>query len=312
MTEPPVLVWGNLPQRGQPRRAGAAHLDQCAIVGCDRIREGMLCPLHTQRWRRAAPLIADADQVGLRESGFGVFGIILADEDGVLCYECGRWMRLLTAGHLATHNLTQDDYRTKHGLPRRAGLCATSYSAARRTIIEAQPGLIDAAAERLRALQPEAARLAREAIANGRVTAAGKAARADALREVARASATGKTCPVCGDPMPSGAKHRKLRVCSDECESTAKRAGAHRRAARDAGEPLSFQRREGTGRQLSFDDIAALLHRSPEAIRARLRVGTLPPHDGRRDGARWWWESSITPQPHPPGTHETSFGGTGA
>ncbi len=53
-------------------------------------------------------------------------------ERSVTCVECGKTFKVLTKKHLATHNLTPEEYREKHGYKKGAALIAKSLSKARR------------------------------------------------------------------------------------------------------------------------------------------------------------------------------------
>ncbi len=59
--------------------------------------------------------------------------------DKIQCFVCGKTYKRLGL-HLATHSLTEDDYRKLYGLPWRRGLCGTdafqAYSAAAKRRIE--------------------------------------------------------------------------------------------------------------------------------------------------------------------------------
>ncbi len=52
-------------------------------------------------------------------------------EDKVICLECSKEMRQLTAKHLGSHGLTIREYKTKWGFPRKQSLSALSLSRAR-------------------------------------------------------------------------------------------------------------------------------------------------------------------------------------
>ena len=55
----------------------------------------------------------------------------------VICLECGKEFKQLTAKHLALHGTDQKSYKEKHGIPRRQALSSKSLSAQRRrTAIE--------------------------------------------------------------------------------------------------------------------------------------------------------------------------------
>ncbi|WP_075817066.1 MucR family transcriptional regulator [Serinicoccus sp. CNJ-927] len=55
--------------------------------------------------------------------GFGHFGIVDSDPEGVLCHECGRRFAHLGLHAWRGHGITADQYREQHGLPRK-GLVA--------------------------------------------------------------------------------------------------------------------------------------------------------------------------------------------
>ncbi|GAB6058297.1 Ros/MucR family transcriptional regulator [Desulfonatronum parangueonense] len=53
-------------------------------------------------------------------------------EKSITCLECGKTFKVLTKKHLATHDLTADEYREKHGYKKKTSLIAKSLSKARR------------------------------------------------------------------------------------------------------------------------------------------------------------------------------------
>lgn len=48
---------------------------------------------------------------------------------------------------------------------------------------------------------------------------------------------------------------------------------------------------------MPIEAVAASLGLTVRSVSARVAAGTLSPHDGRADGERWWWESTIAGQP---------------
>ena len=48
--------------------------------------------------------------------------------NGIICLECGQEFKMLSAKHLASHDLDSRSYRKKHGLPAGQPLCAKSLS----------------------------------------------------------------------------------------------------------------------------------------------------------------------------------------
>ncbi|NCC25191.1 MAG: transcriptional regulator [Deltaproteobacteria bacterium] len=53
-------------------------------------------------------------------------------EKSVVCIECGKVFKVLTKKHLATHDLTPEEYKAKWGLPKGASLVAKSLARERR------------------------------------------------------------------------------------------------------------------------------------------------------------------------------------
>lgn len=281
------------PSASSQARGGHAHLTACAIEGCERVRKGrLLCALHAARIRAGRPLIADHEAVGQRPSGFGLYGVVIADEQSILCHECGRAFRMITAGHLRTHGLTPEEYRLRHGLARRVGLCCGEYAEAHRAKVarlEEEQGFVTAGTERVKRLGRVGSEAARLAVTSD----AGKAARAAGLRRAAAERGTVRACHECGALMPSGPQWRKAVYCSTTCGDQSRRRAAWRRAAKRAGEPLTFVRTPGDGARLSPEAVAHRLGIKPSSIRKRVLKGTLPLHDGRTDGEPWWWETTV-------------------
>ncbi len=58
--------------------------------------------------------------------GFGKFGVLVEDEDGLKCHECGWVGRHLGLHTARAHDLPAADYRIRHGLRRSKGLVAAS------------------------------------------------------------------------------------------------------------------------------------------------------------------------------------------
>ena len=53
-------------------------------------------------------------------------------ESSVVCLECGKSFKVLTKKHLAAHNLTPEEYRSKYGYKKGAPLAAKSLQRERR------------------------------------------------------------------------------------------------------------------------------------------------------------------------------------
>jgi hypothetical protein len=56
--------------------------------------------------------------------GYGRYGILEETDDGLVCHHCGRVRRFL-GRHVRVHELSADDYREAHGLPRSLPLAST-------------------------------------------------------------------------------------------------------------------------------------------------------------------------------------------
>ena len=102
-----------------PRR-----LVRCAVPDCaNRPWHTGLCPVHTRARKRT---IATTTPPTATRSGHGLYGILDDDGETIACHECGARMRQLTASHLATHDLTTEDYKYTHGIDRSVGLIASN------------------------------------------------------------------------------------------------------------------------------------------------------------------------------------------
>lgn len=291
MSDQDAVERGGLPsgQRGM-RRAGARDDTPCRVAGCPRPRDSAiteLCSYHRHRQRQDKPLETGIDEVGARPSGHGLFGVVDRDEDAIMCHECGRWMRVLTPGHLSRHGLTPELYRQRHGLARKEPLACESYRQAHREKLLARPDIIAAGTA---AIAGRAGTEAAAAAARGRpVAPAAAAARAEALPR----GRTPRPCAICGIDLPTTARARKLTVCSRACEGIAKARAAFRRGALRAGEPKDFSRRDGGAGQITRLDLPAWLELTDDQVTYRLRTGAIPPHDGRTDWVPWWWISTL-------------------
>ena len=291
MSDQDAVERGGLPsgQRGV-RRARARDDTPCRVAGCPRPRDSAiteLCSYHRHRQRQDKPLETGIDEVGARPSGHGLFGVVDRDEDAIMCHECGRWMRVLTPGHLSRHGLTPDLYRQRHGLAREEPLACESYRQAHREKLLACPDIIAAGTA---AIAGRAGTEAAAAAARGRpVAPASAAARAEALPR----GRTPRPCAICGIDLPTTARARTLTVCSRACEGIAKARAAFRRGALRASESKDFSRRDGSGGQITRLDIPGWLELTDDQVTYRLRTGAIPPHDGRTDWVPWWWISSL-------------------
>ncbi len=284
MSELPLLVWGSLPPiQGRVRSAAVPLRPTCPIVGCElsSLPTRGLCDRHWTRLRSGVHLVSDHDSVGLRPSGMGVFGVVIRDEDGVLCYECGRWLGALGKHLRRAHEMTARDYRLRHGIALGDALSSLSLS---RSLVDAAarktPEQKRQAREYLRTVQAQGTQAARSA----KRPAGGVAKRAAGRsRQAALGGQTVRACRICGSPCPTP----NSRTCSPECKSEVFRRAAGKRIAEKAGEPTDFVAREGSGAMLTRHDVVA---------QYGLSVGQahrLPPRDGRSGGLPWWWESTV-------------------
>ncbi len=283
MSEFPLLVWGSLPPARAARTRPQAPRPTCPIVGCERpalpIRG--LCDRHWTRLRSGVHLVSDHDLVGLRPSGMGVFGVVIRDEDSVLCHECGRWLGTLGKHLRRAHEMTARDYRLRHGIALGDALSSLSLS---RSLSAASnrktPEQKRQAREHLEVIRADATQAARSA----RRPAGGVAKRAAGRsRQAALGEKATRACRICGSPCPTP----NSRTCSPECKSEVFRRAAGKRVAAKAGEPTDFVAREGSGSMLTRHDVVA---------QYGLSVGQahrLPPRDGRSGGLPWWWESTV-------------------
>lgn len=283
MSEFPLLVWGSLPPaRAALTRAQEPAHSTCPIVGCElpSLPTRGLCDRHWTRLRSGVHLVSDHDLVGLRPSGFGVFGVVIRDEAAVLCYECGRWLGTLGKHLRRAHELTARDYRISHGIALGDPLSSLSLSRSLSAAANRKtPEQKRQAQEHLEVIRAEATQAARSA----QRPAGGVAKRAAGRSRQAALGATARACRICGSPCPTP----NSRTCSTECKSEAFRRAAGKRIAEKAGEPADFVAREGSGAMLTRHDVVA---------QYGLSVGQahrLPPRDGRSGGLPWWWESTV-------------------
>ena len=60
-------------------------------------------------------------QVG-DKSGFGRYGFLDGDNERIICHECGKLYKRLSAHVTMAHDMTVEDYKERHGIPRGTGL----------------------------------------------------------------------------------------------------------------------------------------------------------------------------------------------
>lgn len=204
----------------------------CTVTGCDRppIARG-LCRMHYSRQRRGAPLADSGPQRG-DVDGYGRYGILDEDDDGVLCHECGTRHQGLGMHVHAVHEMTAREYKLAHGLPLSRSLSSTAYREALSARSLARVGT--AAWARLEdARDPAAAAAARDPLI---------LTRAAGIRGPEHAASNGRAgrtrqvvgCVVCGVqwcPLPG---HYRRETCSPQClsilrhDARAPRTDSHR------------------------------------------------------------------------------------
>lgn len=53
-------------------------------------------------------------------------------EKSIVCMECGKVFKILTKRHLASHGLTPEEYKEKHGIPKKSSLVCKGLARERR------------------------------------------------------------------------------------------------------------------------------------------------------------------------------------
>lgn len=72
--------------------------------------------------------------------GYGQYGIIDGDGKRILCHECGRTYKSLAAHAQMAHQMTAEDYRAAHGIPKRIPLVSPEVSDAKSEKSKSQVG----------------------------------------------------------------------------------------------------------------------------------------------------------------------------
>ena len=104
-------------------------------------------------------------------------------KNSIICLECGQEFKMLSAKHLASHDLDARSYRTKYGFPARQPLCAKGLSD-RRSESSKSRGLPEKLKQYLDARSAE--KKAREAAASAGATAASQTKKSSGGRKKAR------------------------------------------------------------------------------------------------------------------------------
>lgn len=107
----------------RPAQDHHAQPEQCRAPGCERrpISSG-LCLMHYRQ--EHGPRGLSTRMVG-ESDGAGQWGILDEDVGGVLCHECGRRLQALGYHLRVVHEMSPDEYRDAHGLPRGLALVAS-------------------------------------------------------------------------------------------------------------------------------------------------------------------------------------------
>lgn len=168
--------------------------------------------------KRMASRVGDPD-------GFGHFGIVDSDPEGVLCHECGRRFAHLGLHAWRGHGITADQYRERHGLPRKGLVADATREAvvanARRTLAD-KPAFVTAR-------DPVRASRAQRR-GEGAISPAGLEAIRDTSRRLRGLRRQGivVACEWCGVQFCPLLAPGKRRFCTKAC------ASRHNRASRAA------------------------------------------------------------------------------
>lgn len=245
---------------------------------------------------KTSPLKGEMLPVGIARSGYGIYGVVLRDDDSILCYECGSYFNSL-GKHLAQHEMTAKEYRKAHGLSGQDSLI--SYSLAKKlrerhlASRESNPELRTVFyAGRQKAMIARTGKRARPVLSPAGAKAISEAA-------VARRKTPPKSadCVECGNPLPDTPASKFKATCSDACLFAVKSRQSNHISAKKAGEELDFIARPGSGEKLLVGEVLEMTGVKIKTWNLRVRRRIAPPHDGRIDGARFWWASSIEDMP---------------
>lgn len=102
----------------------------CAVPGCGRptgtdLMDTALCSVHMQRRQNGLPTELGHEAILARigdPDGYGRYGILDRDHDGVTCHECGARYAALVQHLRQAHAMTVAQYRDVHGLPKKLPL----------------------------------------------------------------------------------------------------------------------------------------------------------------------------------------------
>ncbi len=106
-------------------RAQASHAKMSAEEMTDAIRK----IYKSLRWMEA-----QEEKTAKTEEEPVMSGVESIKRSKVICLECGKEFRQLSAKHLQAHGLTPKEYKQKHSIPMRQSLSSRTLSAKRRKI----------------------------------------------------------------------------------------------------------------------------------------------------------------------------------
>lgn len=106
-------------------RAQASH----AAMSADEMTDAIRKVYKALKWVQA-----QEEKAARAEETPALSGVDSIQRTKVICLECGKAFRQLSAKHLKMHNLTPKDYKQKHAIPMRQSLSARTLSAKRRRI----------------------------------------------------------------------------------------------------------------------------------------------------------------------------------
>lgn len=161
--------------------------------------------------------------------GFGRYGVLDEDADGLLCHECGRRFVHLGLHAWKAHGSTAREYRREHGLARSRGLVASS---TREALVANARKAFATKTRFVDARDPAAASAARVAQGGGMSPAGLLASRS---KRGQRRRGTVISCGWCGAEFCPLTSATRRRFCSRSCASRATRAGGRVRAAGAVG-----------------------------------------------------------------------------
>lgn len=163
-------------------------------------------------WQAWIMIVGDHD-------GYGHFGVLDEDADGLLCHECGRRFTHLGLHAYRAHALTAGEYREAHGLARSRGLVANP---TREAITENAKRTFKSKPKFIRARDPAAATAAR--LASTTTTMSPEGLAASRARPGRGRRGTVVVCAWCGAQFCPLTAARKRRFCSRRCAGKAARA----------------------------------------------------------------------------------------